>query len=110
MHGTFQIITTLPLQTLCRSKSSNNCWLSLGTLVNRMTEQVRDSQDQEYIRQGKEVVRDVLQHLRVALGDACRPGILAQTAESGRHEKLASLLVTLKVCARAFFLLLSAVQ
>lgn len=86
------------LQTLCESSSSNNCWLTLGTLVNKLAEQIQASQDDQFIRDGKAAVREVLRHLRAALGDTCRPGILPASGDADLHDKLNSLLLVLKVC------------
>ncbi|XP_070194790.1 uncharacterized protein [Littorina saxatilis] len=87
--------------TLCESSSSNNCWLTLGTLVNKLAEQIQASQDDQFIRDGKAAVREVLRHLRAALGDTCRPGILPASGDADLHDKLNSLLLVLKTLGNA---------
>nr|KAG5702175.1 hypothetical protein BaRGS_033887 [Batillaria attramentaria] len=87
--------------TLCKSQSSNNCWLTLGTFVNKMAEEVKMSEDKALRDEGAAAIRDVLQHLRVVVGDTCRTGILPEKLKDEHMDIISALLIALKTLANA---------
>lgn len=75
-------------------KSTRTCWLSLGSLVNKLSNSVRNNSNRNYVNEGKKVLKEILQHLRAGMGDTCR---LTSLDPATQHYTLASLLDTVKV-------------
>ncbi|PVD23153.1 hypothetical protein C0Q70_16416 [Pomacea canaliculata] len=81
----------------CKVKSTRTCWLSLGSLVNKLSNSVRNNNNRNYVNEGKKVLKEILQHLRAGMGDTCR---LTSLDPATQHYTLASLLDTVKAMGK----------